>query len=121
LNKIKKYETRSILPNLNTNLTLELLVDNVKNAISLDRIGQFEEAISLYGKVLDVVPDEIDAMFYMANALVKIKKYEEAMMWYDKIIENDPTHVGALANQKIALANLGMHYGIAPMKRRQYR
>ena len=121
MHKIKEYETRSVLPNLNTNLTLELLADNIKSAISLDRIGQFGEAISIYGKVIDVIPNEIDAMFYMANALVKIKKYEEALMWYDKLIENDPTHVGALSNQKVTLDNLGMHYGIAPIKRRQYR
>jgi len=121
LHKIKEYEKQSALPNLNNNLTLELLVDNIKSAISLERIGQFEEAISLYGKVIDVIPNEIDAMFYMANALVKIKKYEEALSWYDKLIENDPTHVGALANQKITLDYLGLHYGIAPIKRRQYR
>jgi len=121
LHKIKEYEKQSALPNLNTNLTLELLADNIKSAISLERIGQFEEAISLYGKVIDVIPNEIDAMFYMANALVKIKKYEEALEWYDKLIENDPTHVGALANQKITLDYLGLHYGIAPIKRRQYR
>ena len=65
MRKIKKYETRSGLPNLNTNLILEPLADNIHGAVSLDSIGQFEEAISLYGKVLDVIPNEIDAMFYM--------------------------------------------------------
>lgn len=53
--------------------------------------GNYEYAIALYDRALEINPNYLDALYNKGNALFSLGRYEEAIIWYDKslIIEPD--------------------------------
>ena len=100
-------------------LTAEDLADIIKNAVKLDTLGQYEEALSWYDQALKIDPKDVNTMFKKALLLSKTGKYEQAVFLFDQIIEIDPTLVSALVNRRIVLEKLGKHYGVVPLSDRQ--
>lgn len=95
------------------------LPDIIKNAVKLDTLGQYEEALSWYDKALKIDSQDINTMFKKALLLSKTGKYEQALFLFDQIIEIDPTLVSALVNRRIVLEKLGKHFGVVPLSDRQ--
>lgn len=95
------------------------LVDIIKNAVKLDTLGQYEEALSWYDQALKIDPKDINTLFKKALLLSKIGKYEQAAFLFDQVIEIDPTLVSALVNRRIVLEKLGKHFGVVPLSDKQ--
>ena len=96
------------------------LADIIKNAVKLDTLGQYEEALSWYDQALKIDPKDVDTMFKKALLLSKTGKYEQAIFLFDQVIEIDPTLVSALVNRKIVLEKLGKHFGVVPLSDKQF-
>ena len=106
--KIKSNEMENDLPEI------------IKNALKLDTLGQYEEALSWYDKALKIDSKNINTMFRKALLLSKTSRYEEALFLLDQIIEADPTLVSALVNRRIILEKLGKHFGIVQLYDKQF-
>ncbi|MFQ5573692.1 MAG: tetratricopeptide repeat protein [Nitrosopumilaceae archaeon] len=102
-----------------SNITTNDLADIIKNAVKLDTLGQYEEALSWYDKALKLDPKDINTMFKKALLLSKTGKYEQAVFLFDQVIEIDPTLVSALVNRKIVLEKLGKHFGVVHLSDKQ--
>ena len=96
------------------------LADIIKNAVKLDTLGQYEEALSWYDQALKQDPKDINTLFKKALLLSKIGKYEQALFLFDQVIEIDPTLVSALVNRRIVLEKLGKHFGVVPLSDKQF-
>jgi tetratricopeptide (TPR) repeat protein len=100
-------------------MTTNDLADIIKNAVKLDTLGQYEEALSWYDKALKIDPKDINTMFKKALLLSKAGKYEQAVFLFDQVIEIDPTLVSALVNRRIILEKLGKHFGVVHLSDKQ--
>lgn len=116
LSEKKPSTVDSILPDM----TKDDLTEIIKNAMKLDTLGQYEEALSWYDQALKLDSQNIDTMFKKALLLSKTNKYEQALFLFDQIIEVDPTLVSALVNRKIVLEKLGKHFGIIQLSDKQF-
>lgn len=96
------------------------LLEIIKNAIKLDTLGQYEEALSWYDQALKLDSKNINTMFKKALLLSKTSKYEQALFLLDQIIEVDPTLVSVLVHRKIVLEKLGKHFGVVPLSDKQF-
>ncbi len=96
------------------------LSELIKNAIKLDTLGQYEEALSWYDQALKLDSKNINTMFKKALLLSKTTKYEQALFLLDQIIEIDPTLVCALVNRRIILEKLGKHFGVMQLSNKQF-
>ena len=114
-----EHQDKEKNPDFLTNLTLEQISSTVKNAMTLDRMGQFEEAISWYDKALEIDPENAVILSYKGVILTNLGRYEEAIFWFDKAIAADPTNISALYERRLAMEKLGKHYGVVPMSQKQ--
>jgi len=78
-------------------------------AQELFEAGHYEEAISYYGLVLQIIPSDIDALIGKAIALDTIGNHEEAILFYDKALAIDSTDIDALNGKALALGSIGNH------------
>ncbi len=69
--------------------------------------GYYEEAISYYGLVLQIIPSDIDAIIGKAIALDTIGNHEEAILFYDKALAIDSSDIDALNGKALALGSIG--------------
>jgi len=67
----------------------------------------YDEAISYYNLVLQIIPSDIDALNGKALALDNIGKHEEAISFYDMALAIDSTDIDALFGKAISLESLG--------------
>lgn len=69
--------------------------------IALCELGQFEEAVSSFGKVIEPKPNEtasVSALNGQALALQRLKRNKEALEAYNKALEIKPDDEGTLRN-----------------------
>ena len=78
-----------------------------EQAQSLQRQGQLEEAVELYGAVIDATPDRHEAYYKRANALNGLGRLQAALADYDRAISLKPSHAYALCNRGSVLERLG--------------
>jgi len=71
------------------------------------RLGEYNEAISYYDKILEKEPNNIDALFNKGHAYSKLGKYWNAIKTFDKVLEVEPNNIEALFNQGDAYSKLG--------------
>ena len=69
-------------------------------------LGQDQEAITYYDKVLEIDPNHVRALNSKGLALYHLGQDQEAITYYDKVLEINPNHVNALNNKGLALGNL---------------
>jgi tetratricopeptide (TPR) repeat protein len=74
--------------------------------LPLGRDSKGQDAITWYGKVLAVDPNDTFALYGKGLALFALGKYEEAITWYDKALAIDPNYSYAQNNKKEALSKL---------------
>ena len=68
--------------------------------------GRLEEAIELYGLVIEGTPGRAQAYYKRANALNGLGRLEAALQDYDRAIDLDPSYVYALCNRGSVLERL---------------
>ncbi len=90
-----------------SNISLEELSNIMKNALALNEIGQYEEAISWYDMEISKNPADPIPWFNKGNILDRLGKYAEAIYCYDIVLEIIPDDTGALCNKAKVLSKLG--------------
>ena len=90
-----------------SNLSLEELSSIMKNALALNEIGQYEEAISWYDMEISKNPADPTPWFNKGNALDRLGKYAEAIYCFDIVLEIIPNDTSALCNKAKILSKLG--------------
>lgn len=78
-----------------------------RKAVSLLRLGRYEEALVLFDEILDKFSLGSQWEFDKALTLSKLGRNDEAFALYTKILERDPTHIGALINKGLLCQNSG--------------
>jgi len=69
-------------------------------------LGDRNEAISYFDQILEIDPNNIDAMNNKGGILLEQDKIKEAVLYFDKILEIDPNNPTALTNKGLAFARL---------------
>ncbi len=88
---------------------LEFLEISFELAQELFEGEHYEEAISYYDLVLQIIPSDIDALIGKAIALGSIGNHEEAILFYDNVLAIDSADIDALNGKALALGNIGNH------------
>ena len=83
------------------------LIDQLTKGINYYGLGQYNQALLQFDKILAIEPNFTEALFYKGLTLQDSGHYEEAVQWYDKILSRDPNNVYALNNKGSALYKLG--------------
>jgi len=81
-----------------------------QEAINLINLGKYQEAIDLFDKILQIVPEHENSLNNKGAVLLKLEKYEEAIELYNRILEIDPDNVSAIGNRRIAFEAIGIEY-----------
>jgi len=115
ISDVELSEVKRVVSKVTANDTADI----IQNAVRLDTLGQYEEALSWYDNALKINPKDLNTMFKKALLLSKTGKYEQAVFLFDQVIEIDPTLVSALVNRKIVLEKLGKHFGVVPLSDKQ--
>ncbi len=90
-----------------SNLSLEELSGIMKNALALNEIGQYEEAISWYDKEISKNPADPTPWYNKGNVLDRMGKFAEAIYCYNIVLEIIPNDASALCNKAKVLSKLG--------------
>ena len=69
--------------------------------------GEFEQALRLYGKVLEFNPQNAAAWTGQVRMLIELGQYREARLWADKALERFPRDAELLAAKGVALGRSG--------------
>jgi tetratricopeptide (TPR) repeat protein len=72
-------------------------------------LGNSKKALTIFNKVLELIPNHIDALIKKGNILGKLGKYVDAISVYDKVTEIEPQNVLALINKGLALHYLAQY------------
>jgi len=77
------------------------------NGIESFNLGDVEEALSYFDKVLEIEPNHVKALNNKGVVLSTLEKHEEAISYFDKALQIDSKYADALANKGSALGSLG--------------
>jgi predicted O-linked N-acetylglucosamine transferase (SPINDLY family) len=77
-----------------------------QQAQTLQQQGQLEQAIQLYGAVIEGLPERAEPYYKRANALNALGRAEEALKDYDRAISLNPSYAYALCNRGSVLQRL---------------
>ena len=77
--------------------------------LALDKLGQDQDAITWYDKVLKINPNDIEVLYNKAIALNNLGQNEDSLMLYDKILEIQPNTTDATYNKGLIYYNLGLY------------
>ena len=70
------------------------------------KLGQFEEAINCFDKVLEIDPQKIIAWHDKASALRNLGNYEMEIECYNRILDIDPDNESAKQTKNIILKQI---------------
>lgn len=70
-------------------------------------IGNFEQALRFYSKVLEFNPQNAAAWTAQVRMLIELEEFREAKVWADKALERFPQFPELLAAKAVALARVG--------------
>jgi tetratricopeptide (TPR) repeat protein len=114
----KKNQTDLLNPSTKLNITSDEYPfltqqgkEDFRKAITLNDYGRYDEAMTYFDRVLDLVPSYVPALFGKGFAHSNLGQYEQAIIFYDKIISIDENATDAYYNKGLALANLGKYEG----------
>src|ERR1700722_18904999 len=77
-----------------------------EHAQGVHQQGRLEEAIELYGLVIEGAPGRAQPYYKRANALNGLGRLEAALQDYDRAIDLDPSYAYALCNRGSVLERL---------------
>ena len=84
---------------LSTKEIFDLALQNYKN-------NNLVKAISLYEKVLDINPKNVDAQYSIGNIFYKLGQYQKALNSYKKVVQID-TRLGLLRRPASPIRSIG--------------
>jgi len=87
---------------LSTKEIFDLALQNYKN-------NNLVKAISLYEKVLDINPKNVDAQYSIGNIFYKLGQYQKALNSYKKVVQIDTRHAKSHYNTGVILHELGQY------------
>jgi len=70
-------------------------------------LDQYQIAIDLYNKSLEIDPNNVDTIFNKGRTLILMQEYVEANKLFDKALTMNPDHVASLFYKGIVLDKLG--------------
>jgi glycosyltransferase involved in cell wall biosynthesis len=76
-------------------------------AVQAGEIGSFEEAIVLWNRLLEVLPNNVEALFNKGYSLIKLQRYQEALEISETVLELEPDHKEAAFNFGTASLYIG--------------
>jgi tetratricopeptide (TPR) repeat protein len=79
---------------------------NFKEGLEFGDLGQYNEALASFDKVIESNPSVSEAWNNRGIVLINLGRYEEAIVSYEKAIENNPRDSTAWLNRGVALENL---------------
>ncbi|KAM3130098.1 hypothetical protein pb186bvf_017804 [Paramecium bursaria] len=74
-----------------------------RQGVAHEKLNQYQEAIGMYDKVLNIDPKNVDSYFNKGVALGGLNKFQEEIEMYDKAISIDPKHIQSYFNKGYAL------------------
>jgi tetratricopeptide (TPR) repeat protein len=77
---------------------------------SLNREGNFSEAITAYNTAIEIDPNYVNAL-EVKDGLNELGNYSQAIIYLDKALEIDPNHIDALVFKSQAPSNMGNQTG----------
>ena len=81
----------------------------IRTAFALHRAGQLQEAARLYGEVLAVNPNQLDALYLLGFVHFQRGEFAAALAHYDRALSLKPDFFDALAARGAALSSLERH------------
>jgi predicted O-linked N-acetylglucosamine transferase (SPINDLY family) len=81
--------------------------DVYEQAQALQRRGESEQAIGLFGRIIEASPERAEPHYKRANAFNSLGRLEEALADYDRAILLDPSFAYAYCNRGSVLERLG--------------
>ena len=69
--------------------------------------GELHEAIELYDEILDISPNNIDAMIMKGITLDNLDRYKQSMKEFYNVLEQEPQNIQALLGMGIGFGNYG--------------
>jgi predicted TPR repeat methyltransferase len=79
--------------------TTMTLAEALALAVGTHREGRFEEAAAIYKQILDVDPDNTDALHFLGVAVHQAGRAKAALGFLDRALELEPDHPDALGNR----------------------
>ncbi len=80
--------------------------DQYMDGVGLCGHGKFDEAVTLFDKILEFEPNHTEVLILKGHALGQLGKFDEAVIAYDKTIDVDPDYGDAWYNKSKALKYL---------------
>ena len=77
------------------------------------KLHDYEGAITVFDKVLELEPNNVEALYQRANALLSLEKYDEAIEQYEKVLNIEPQNQNAITslhNALVSVANYRFGY-----------
>ena len=90
-------------------LSLEELSNIMKNALALEEIGQYEEAISWYDLEISKNPRDPLAWYNKGNVFDNIGKYKEAISCYDRVLDIIYDDTNSMYSKASILSKIGKY------------
>ena len=69
--------------------------------------GELHEAIELYDEILDISPNNIDAMIMKGITLDNLDRHKQSMKEFYNVLEQEPQNIQALLGMGIGFGNYG--------------
>jgi len=79
----------------------------LKNGLESYLDGKLEESMAYFDKVLEIEPNNLDALNNKGGLLNTLGDFSEAIVYFDRVLEIEPNHVRALVNKGSTLGSLG--------------
>ena len=70
-----------------------------ENAVILNSMGRFDDALSYLDKVLSIDPNNVLALINKGISLDGLGRFDEEMTYYDKALSIDPNNKNAINNK----------------------
>ena len=78
-----------------------------KTAAEYLQNGELREAINVYDEILEISPENIDAMLMKGIALSNLERHKQSMNELYKVLENEPNNISALLGMGVGFGNFG--------------
>jgi len=85
----------------------EDISDLIDKGLEAENATQYDEALSYFDRVLQIEPDNLQALNAKGVIFAKLGKYDDALSYFDRILEIEPDNVEVLNNKIALLADRG--------------
>jgi len=81
--------------------------DLINKGLDAENVTEYDIALSYFDRVLQIEPDNLQALNAKGVIFAKTANYDEALTYFDKILEIDPENVDAMINKVALFAEQG--------------